>query len=66
MSKKEKKIIDKSKDYFSMAEVAMLYGVSKETIRNYCNSEIIVPTKVGGTIRIHRSELIRLGIKLGD
>ena len=63
---KEKKQIDKQKDYFSMAEVAMLYGVSKQTIRNYCENEVITPTKIGGTVRIHRSELIRLGIKLGD
>lgn len=62
----QKKSIDLNKEYFSMAEVAQLLSVDKQTVRNYIQRGSIDAIKIMGVVRIHRGELIKNGIKLGN
>ena len=57
-----KKEIDLNRDYFSMAEVAQLLGVSKSLIsKRIYEDKTLQTVKVMGVVRIHKSELERHG-----
>lgn len=66
MSKKKQEI-NVPKEYYSMAEVAYLLGVSKSLIKKRIYEDKTLKTvMVMGVVRIHRNELARHGVKFGD
>lgn len=64
--KMSKNTLDLSKEYFSMAEVAQILSVDKQTVRNNIQRGNIEAIKIMGVVRIHRTELTKQGIKLGE
>lgn len=50
--------------YYSMEEVAKMLKVDKQTVRNWIKSGKLKCVKLEQTIRIHKDELEKLGIKL--
>lgn len=57
-------MVDTNKKYFTVKEVAELLSVAEITVRKHIQYGKVKIVKFGRATRIHRKELLRLGIKL--
>lgn len=57
-------MVDSNKKYFTVKEVAELLSVAEITVRKHIQYGKVKIVKFGRATRIHRKELLRLGIKL--